>query len=92
MRFLPSLLLLLTLYRRLTNIKTSASAHPTTRKNVLVRLVDAERVAEELKDAWTKLQVEYLHLIVSRSVLPYSLAYSLVYADHDWTQHRAEDR
>jgi hypothetical protein len=51
---------------RLTKIKTSASAHPTTWKNVLVRLADAERVAEELKDVWTKIQVEYLHLIVSQ--------------------------
>jgi hypothetical protein len=53
-------------HRRLIEIKTSAGAHPTTWKNVLVRLADAERVSEELKDAWTKIQVEYLHLIVSR--------------------------
>jgi hypothetical protein len=56
----------LTSYRRLTKIKTSAGAHPTTKKNVLVRLTDAERVSEELKDVWTKIQVEYLHLIVSQ--------------------------
>jgi hypothetical protein len=56
----------LTPYRRLTKIKTSASAHPTTWKNVLVRLADAERVAEELKDDWIKIQVEYLQLIVSQ--------------------------
>jgi hypothetical protein len=56
----------LTSYRRLTKIKTSAGAHPTTKKNVLVRLADAERVSEELKDVWTKIQVEYLHLIVSQ--------------------------
>jgi hypothetical protein len=52
-------------YRRLTKIKTSASAHPTTWKNLLVRLVDAKRVAEELKDIWTEIQLEYLQLIVS---------------------------
>jgi hypothetical protein len=56
----------LTSYRRLTKIKTSAGAHPTTKKNVLIRLADAERVSGELKDVWTKIQVEYLHLIVSR--------------------------
>jgi hypothetical protein len=55
----------LTSCRRLTKIKTSAGAHPTTKKNVLVRLADAERVSEELKDVWTKIQVEYLNLIVS---------------------------
>jgi hypothetical protein len=60
-----SLLFLLTPYRRLTKIKTSAGTHPTAWKNVLVRLADTERVSEELKDAWTKIQVEYLHLIVS---------------------------
>jgi hypothetical protein len=59
----------LTSYRRLTKIKTSAGAHPTTKKNVLLRLADAERVSEELKDAWTKIQVEYLHLIVSQLCL-----------------------
>jgi hypothetical protein len=53
-------------YRRLTKIKTSASAHPTTWKNALVRLMDAKRVAEELKDVWSKIQVEYLQLIVSQ--------------------------
>jgi hypothetical protein len=46
--------------RRLTEIKTSASAHPTTWKNVLVRLMAAERVAGELKDVWTKIQFEYI--------------------------------
>jgi hypothetical protein len=56
----------LTSYRRLTKIKTSAGAHPTTWKNVLVRLADAERAAGELKDAWTKIQREYLQLIVSQ--------------------------
>jgi hypothetical protein len=52
--------------RRLTKVKTSASAHPTTGKNILVRLADAERVSQELKDVWTEIQIEYLHLIVSQ--------------------------
>jgi hypothetical protein len=56
----------LTSYRRLTKIKMSARAHPTTWKNVLVRLADAESASEELKDVWTKIQLEYLHLIVSQ--------------------------
>jgi hypothetical protein len=59
----------LTFYRRLTKIKTSAGAHPTTKKHVLVRLADAERVSGELKDVWTKIQVEYLHLNVSQLCL-----------------------
>jgi hypothetical protein len=59
----------LTSYRRLTKIKTSAGARPTTKKNVLVRLADAERVSEELKDVWTKIQIEYLNLIVSHPPL-----------------------
>jgi hypothetical protein len=63
---MPSLLFSLTPYRRLTKIKTSASAHPTTKKNVLVRLADAERASGELKDTWTKIQREYLHLVVSQ--------------------------
>jgi hypothetical protein len=45
---------------RLTEIKTSVSAHPTTWKNVLVRLMAAERIAGELKDVWTKIQFEYI--------------------------------
>jgi hypothetical protein len=61
-----SLLFALTSCRQLTKIKTSASAHPTTWKNVLVRLADAERASGELKDAWTKIQREYLQLIVSQ--------------------------
>jgi hypothetical protein len=35
------------------------SAHPTTWKNVLFRLMAAERIAGDLKDVWDKIQFEY---------------------------------
>jgi hypothetical protein len=55
----------LTRYSRLVEIKTSLGRSPTTAKNVLGRLIDAERVANELKEAWTDIQLEYSKLIVS---------------------------
>jgi hypothetical protein len=65
-RFSFRLLCPLTSSRRLAKIKTSAGAHPTTWKNALIRLADAERVSKELKDVWTEIQIEYLHLVVSQ--------------------------
>jgi hypothetical protein len=49
----------------LSNIKTSAAGHAATTGNFLQRLLDAERISEELDDAWKDISLAYDELIVS---------------------------
>jgi hypothetical protein len=56
-----------------------------------MRLDDAERVSEELKDIWGEIQRAYLQLIVCLS--PYSLLQELtINTDNQSAQHRAPGR
>jgi hypothetical protein len=48
----------------LSNIKTSAAGHAVTTRNFLQRLLDAERISEELDDAWKDMSLAYDELIV----------------------------
>jgi hypothetical protein len=48
----------------LSNIKTSAAGHVATTRNFLQRLLDAERISEELDDAWKDVSLAYDELIV----------------------------
>jgi hypothetical protein len=58
--------------RRLDKIKTAATGHSSTVRNFLQRLLDAERIFEELDDAWKDVSLAYDELIVC--VLPLLLS------------------
>jgi hypothetical protein len=48
----------------LSKIKTSAAGHAATTGNFLQRLLDAERISEELNDAWKDMSLAYDELTV----------------------------
>jgi hypothetical protein len=50
--------------RRLSQIKTSATEHSVTTRNFLQRLLDAERISEELDSTWKDVSLAYDELIV----------------------------
>jgi hypothetical protein len=50
--------------RRLDSIKQSAIERSGTSRNVLIRLMDADRVAEDLVSVWTEIQRAYSDLMV----------------------------
>jgi hypothetical protein len=54
----------------LSKIKTSAAGHAATTGNFLQRLLDAERISEELGDAWKDISLAYDELIVCVFLLP----------------------
>jgi hypothetical protein len=56
----------------LSNIKTSAAGDAATTGNFLQHLLDAERISEELDDAWKDISLAYDELIVGILLLPVS--------------------
>jgi hypothetical protein len=56
--------------RRLDLIKQSAIERSGTSRNVLIRLMDADRVAEDLVSVWTEIQRAYSDLMVRDRTLP----------------------
>jgi hypothetical protein len=55
--------------RRLDSIKQLAIERSGTSRNVLIRMMDADRVAEDLASIWTEIQREYSDLMVSDRTL-----------------------
>jgi hypothetical protein len=51
--------------RRLDKIKMSTTGHAVKTRNIFQRLLDAERISEELHDAWKDISFAFDELIVS---------------------------
>jgi hypothetical protein len=59
--------------RQTAEALASATKLSTTHKTLLVRLMDAERISDELKDVWEQIKVAYTKLIVCRALWAFVL-------------------
>jgi hypothetical protein len=59
----------------LSKIKTSVTGHVTTTRSFLQRLLNAERISEELDDAWKDVSLAYDDLIVWLYFVPSPASY-----------------